>query len=126
MVDDTPESRELNQLFEAIQSRNVAKTKEAVLSSSSGLEILFKTNSKGQTPIEFAFSGFNNAKACGNAMLDLLSAQIATLRAASPLPSVSPLTVVDGSTAKSPTGSKSGTPAGGSPTPHLRTIVSQE
>jgi len=80
---DTPEQRELIGIFESISARNIEKTKELVLNSSLGIDILFKQNAKGITAVEYAFSGFNNAKNVGNMLLNLISSQLTALRLSS-------------------------------------------
>lgn len=65
-------------LFDAIASKNVDKVKD-VLSRESTTAIVFKPNAKGVTPLEAAFTGIQNARACGEAIQQWLQKKVEAL-----------------------------------------------
>ena len=68
----------LQDLVDAIANKNADRVKE-ILSKEQSTEILFKTSSKNMTPIEQAFTGIGNARACGEVMLNWLNSKIQAL-----------------------------------------------
>lgn len=68
-------------LFEAISGRNVGEV-EQLLAQEQSAAILFRTNQRGMTPIEAAFTGIQNSRACGEAMLSWLQKKVAALEQA--------------------------------------------
>lgn len=59
--------------FDAVDSANVTRVRELI--TEYGVKTLFSTNSKGETPIQAAFSSRNSFE-CGNAMLDAIKAKL--------------------------------------------------
>lgn len=78
-------------LLEAIAAKSVDKVK-AVLETQTSTAILFQpTPPRNITPIEAAFTGIQNSRACGEAMLAWLQAKVQALEAAaSPAASTTP------------------------------------
>jgi len=71
-----PEAAE--DLAAAIASKNVDKV-AAILAQEKTADLLLRPNAKGVTPIEQAFTGIANSRACGEKMIDWLRAHVAEL-----------------------------------------------
>lgn len=65
-------------LFEAIDRKNVDKV-TSILSAEKSADILFRGNNKGITPLEQAFTGIQNSRACGEAMVSWLAKYVKEL-----------------------------------------------
>lgn len=65
-------------LAAAIASKNVDKV-AAILAQEKTADLLLRPNAKGITPIEQAFTGIANSRACGEKMIDWLRAYVADL-----------------------------------------------
>lgn len=68
----------VSDLFDAIASKNVDRVKD-LLSGEQSAGLLFRTNARGMTPIEAAFTGIANSRACGEAMLAWLQNKVSAL-----------------------------------------------
>jgi len=68
----------MSELVDAIDKKDVAKVKD-ILSGEKNTELLFKLTPKGVTPIEHAFTGIQNSRACGEAMLNWLQSKVSAL-----------------------------------------------
>ena len=64
-------SEQQQQLSEAIERKNVDKV-NSILAGEKSADLLFKANAKGVTPLEQAFTGIQNSRACGEAMVNWL------------------------------------------------------
>jgi len=93
-------SEHFDDLLEAITKKNVDRVKD-ILRREPTTAILFQTTPRKQTPIELAFTGIANSRACGEAMLTWLQERVSELEkmasntaatAPSPTPSPSPAT----------------------------------
>jgi DNA-directed RNA polymerase subunit RPC12/RpoP len=65
-------------LFDAIASKNVDKVRD-ILSRESTTAVAFRPNAKGVTPLEAAFTGIQNSRACGEAITQWLQKKVEAL-----------------------------------------------
>lgn len=74
-------SEQSQALVEAIERKNTDKV-TAILKEEKSADILFKPNAKGVTPLEQAFTGIQNSRACGEVMVNWLRNHCKELEAA--------------------------------------------
>ena len=65
-------------LSDAIASKHTDKV-SAILAEEKSAGLLFKLNGRGMTPLEQAFTGIQNSRACGEIMLEWLKNHVAAL-----------------------------------------------
>lgn len=71
-------SQSQTDLAEAIAAKNTDKV-AAILAQEKSADLLFKANGKGVTPLEQAFTGIQNSRACGEIMVNWLRTHVAEL-----------------------------------------------